>query len=72
MSRSFHDFYPNHDDDIVIGSLIYDLTGNQFGATFEEQTPELLWLSEVINQMDLSQIITDSTLKIVDSKFEMM
>lgn len=39
----------NENEDINMGSLLYELTGNTFGiAGSSEENPELLWLQDVI------------------------
>lgn len=55
-------------DDMVVGSMVVELTGNTFGAALQDQTPEQLWLSTVIEELDLSKLITNFMLDMMEQR----
>lgn len=59
----------NENEDINMGSLLYELTGNAFGVSgTSEENPELLWLQDVIGQLDMGKVIKTVTLELMAEK----
>ena len=59
-------------EDLNIGSLIYDLTGSQFGKVSEEQSPEMQWLHTIIESIEFKSFIPDTFFQEVEEKIEGM
>ena len=58
-----HKYFYGDENDLVMGSLIFDLTGSQFGSNILDLDPEMQYLADVINFLDCDVFVTEDILK---------